>query len=409
MKKKLLSIFLIIICVIALTGCSLDDFSRTTVTTIDANSAVDRKSIADDIYNKVKDQVEADLYAEIYAELLEEFGDTTITWETLQREVYNVIEGAAKSNVSVTNYKTNLNGEFSASSYGSGVIYERENLTGEEYQYKYYVITNQHVVNGGAKFGVGFDDGTSIDATLIAADETTDIAVLYFKTDREFTIAELGSSDDLKTGTFVLAIGNPKGETLFGSATFGIISGNNRNLLDGDTVNTYLFYIQHDAAINSGNSGGGLFTLDGKVVGINSVKYTSSEIEGLNFSIPIDLVKEVTAQLRETGSYDGTVTFGIKCTAVSGLLSAGREEYNVPDDVHEGILVIEVSEGSSSDGVLEANDIIIKVNGADVKDTSDLAPVLRSSRIGDSVELTIVRAGETQTVTITFKRNQKTQ
>ncbi len=407
MKKKFLSIILILIFTVALTGCSFGDYSRTTFTTIDGNSAVDRKSIADDIYNRVKDQVEADLYAEIYAELLEEFGDATITWETLQREVYNVVEGAAKSNVSVTNYKTNTNGEISASSYGSGVIYERENLTDEEYQYKYYVITNQHVVKGGEKFGIGFEDETSIDATLIAADETTDIAVLYFKTDREFTVAELGSSKDLKTGTFVLAIGNPKGSTLFGSVTFGIISGNDRNLLDGDTVNTFLFYIQHDAAINSGNSGGGLFTLDGKVVGINSVKYTSSEIEGLNFSIPIDLVKEVTAQLRETGSYDGTVSFGITCTAVSGLLNAGREEYNVPDDITEGILVISVAEGSSSDGVLEANDIIVKANGIDVKDTSDLAPILRASRIGDSVELTIVRAGETQTVTITFKR--KTQ
>lgn len=407
MKKKILSILLILIFTVMLTGCSLD-FSRTsTLTTIDANSAVDRKSIADDIYDRVKDQVEADLYTEIYNQLLEEFGDATITWETLQREVYSVVDGAAKSNVSVTNYKTNTNGEISASSYGSGVIYERENLTGDGYKYRYYVITNQHVVSGGLRFGVGFEDETSIDAILVAADETTDIAVLYFDTDREFTIAELGSSSDLKTGTFVLAIGNPKGSTLFGSVTFGVISGNNRNLIDGDSVNTFLFYIQHDAAINSGNSGGGLFTLDGKVIGINSVKYASSDIEGLNFSIPIDLVKEVVSQLRETGYYDGTVSFGITCTAVSGLLNAGRVEYNVPDNITEGLLVISVAEGSSSDGVLAANDIIIKANGADVKDSSDLQPILKSSRIGDSVELVIVRGGEEQTVTVTFKRKQK--
>ena len=123
MKKKILSILLILIFTVMLTGCSLD-FSRTsTLTTIDANSAVDRKSIADDIYDRVKDQVEADLYTEIYNQLLEEFGDATITWETLQREVYSVVDGAAKSNVSVTNYKTNTNGEISASSYGSGVIW----------------------------------------------------------------------------------------------------------------------------------------------------------------------------------------------------------------------------------------------------------------------------------------------
>ena len=405
--KKIISCLLFLILMISLTGCSFDEFSKTTVTTVDANSAVDRKSIADDIYNRVKDQVEADLYNQIYNELLEEFGDTTITWETLQQEIYNVVDGAGKSNIGVTTYKHNQNGEISASSYGSGVIYEREDLTESEYKYKYYAITNEHVVNGGVKYSVEFEDKTSLDATLIASDETTDIAVLYFETDREFTVAELGTSKDVKTGTIVLAIGNPKGSTLFGTATFGIVSGNNRNLIDGDSVNTFLFYIQHDAAINSGNSGGGLFTLDGKVIGINSVKYVSDSIEGLNFSIPIDLVKEVAHQLRETGSYDGTVSFGITCTAVSGLLIKGREEYNVPDDVLEGILVISVAQGGSSEEILEANDIIIKANGMDVKDTSDLAPILASSRIGDTVELDIIRNGEEQTVTITFKRKQK--
>ena len=405
--KKIISLLLFIICLISLTGCSLDNFTRTTITTQNANNAVDRKSIADEIYDRVKDKVEADLYNQIYNELLEEFGDTTITWETLQQEVYNVVQGAGKSNIGVTTYKYNQNGEISASSYGSGVIYEKEDLTDSEYKYKYYAITNEHVVNGGVKYGVEFEDKTSLDATLIAADETTDIAVIYFITDRELTVAELGTSKDVKTGTFVLAIGNPKGSTLFGTATFGIVSGNNRNLIDGDSVNTFLFYIQHDAAINSGNSGGGLFTLDGKVIGINSVKYVSDNIEGLNFSIPIDLVKEVARQLRETGSYDGTVSFGITCTAVSGLLNKGREEYHVPDDVLDGILIISVAAGGSSEGILEANDIIVKANGMDVKDTPDLAPILASSKIGDTVELDIIRNGEAQKVTITFKRKQK--
>ena len=408
MKKRLLSLLLVLLCALTLTGCSfsITDNNATQKTTIDGQTAIDRKSIADEIYDRVKDQVEADLYNDIYNKLLEEFGDSTITWETLQREIYNVVEGAAQSNVSVTNYKTNKYGEISADSYGSGVIYEREDLENSEYKYKYYVITNEHVVNGGKKFTVGFYDNTSIDATLIAADSTTDIAVLYFTTDREFTVAELGSSSDLKTGTFIIAVGNPKGETLFGSATFGIVSGNDRNLIDGDSVNTLLFYIQHDAAINSGNSGGGLFTLDGKVVGINSVKYVSSEIEGLNFSIPIDLVKEVTYQLRERGYYDGTVSFGITCTSVSGLLKAAREEYNIPADLNTGILVISVNENSSSYGVLEANDIILKVNGMDVSDTKDLVPILRKSKIGDSVELSILRGGVAQTVTVTFKRSE---
>ena len=120
MKKRLLSLLLVLLCALTLTGCSfsITDNNATQKTTIDGQTAIDRKSIADEIYDRVKDQVEADLYNDIYNKLLEEFGDSTITWETLQREIYNVVEGAAQSNVSVTNYKTNKYGEISADSYG---------------------------------------------------------------------------------------------------------------------------------------------------------------------------------------------------------------------------------------------------------------------------------------------------
>ena len=398
--KRLLSFLLLVLSLVLVTGC---DFKFNT--TQNGQTAIDRKSIADEIYSKVKDDIERDLREQIYNDLMEKYGQGTVEWERLQDEIYNVLEGAAKANIGVYTLKMSEN-ELVKSSYGSGVIYRRDvNPEGSEYKYKYYAITNEHVVNGGQGYMVGFEDETTLDASLVAADETTDIAVITFETSREFTIAEFGESASIKPGTIVLAVGNPKGETLFGTATFGIVSGNDRHLIDSNnSVNQFLFYIQHDAAINSGNSGGGLFTLDGKVIGINSVKYASADIEGLNFSIPIDLVKEVQRQLIEYGSYDGTVSFGITTIEVSGLTNQGRIKYNVPSSVTEGILVAEVTKGKSCDGLLQAGDIIIKTDGFKCSSTSDLQPYLRNSKIGDSVVLTVLRAGEEIEVTIVFKR-----
>ena len=401
--KRLLSLLILAFSLVLLTGC---DYKLNT--TANGQTAIDRKSIADEIYSKVKDDIERDLREQIYNDLMEQYGSGTVEWERLQDEIYNVLQTAAKANIGVYTLKDN-NGELVRSSYGSGVIYRKDNNPeGSQYKYKYYAITNEHVVNGGAGYRVGFEDETTIEATLVGSDETTDIAVISFETSREFQVAELGESSNIKPGTIVLAVGNPKGETLFGTATFGIVSGNDRHLIDeNNSVNQFLFYIQHDAAINSGNSGGGLFTLDGKVIGINSIKYVSTskdDIEGLNFSIPIDLVKEVQRQLIEYGSYDGTVSFGITTSEVGALTRAGRANYNVPDSVTEGILVIEVTEGKSCDGLLQVNDIIIKADGFKCTSSSDLQPYLRNSKIGDSVVLTVIRGGEEIEVTIVFKR-----
>ncbi len=398
--KRLLSFLLLALSLVLVTGC---DFKFNP--TQNGQTAIDRKSIADEIYSKVKDDIERDLREQIYNDLMEKYGQGTVEWERLQDEIYNVLEGAAKANIGVYTLKMNET-DLVKSSYGSGVIYRRDvNPEGSEFKYKYYAITNEHVVDGGQAYMVGFEDETTLEATLVGADDTTDIAVITFETSREFTIAELGESSSIKPGTIVLAVGNPKGETLFGTATFGIVSGNDRHLIDeNNSVNQFLFYIQHDAAINSGNSGGGLFTLDGKVIGINSIKYASADIEGLNFSIPIDLVKEVQRQLIEYGSYDGTVSFGITTIEVSGLTNQGRIKYNVPSSVTEGILVAEVTKGKSCDGLLQAGDIIIKTDGLKCSSASDLQPYLRNSKIGDSVVLTVLRAGEEIEVTIVFKR-----
>ena len=402
--KKVLTIVLSFVMVLILSGCSLTQQQQTT---IDGQSVIDRSSIAADIYNQVHDKIERELYDEIYAALLEEFGDATITWETLQQQIFNVINGNGEANCSVTNYQRSTEtGEIQAYSYGSGVICEKETLVDSEYSTRYWVITNEHVVEGGVKFAIGFKDGTKIDATLKGGDSTTDIALHYFDTNRVFEVAPLGNSDEVKQGEFVIAIGNPKGETLYGSTTFGIVSGTNRNLVDGNgTVTSYLFYIQHDAAINSGNSGGGLFNMKGEVIGINSVKYASESIEGLGFSIPINLVKDVISEIKEYGSYSGTVTFGVTVASVSSLNASGRKTYGVPDSITKGVVVISVAEGGSSDGVLQPNDIIIKTGNTPIEDSNDLALILQGKKIGDTLPLTVYRNGSYIDVVITFKRN----
>ncbi len=402
MKRKIGIIFSIILMSFTLTGCTISFGNATTQTTNDFE--IDKSSIVAEIYSQVYEQAKSDLYDDIYSALYEEFVGGTIDAETIQKQIYDVIEGNGQGNIGITNYTT-TDGVEAPHATGSGVIYKKVSLESGSYLYRYYFITNQHVVENGTSFTANFSDGTSISAQLIGKDETTDLAVLTFDTNLTFQVVPLGDSEDLKVGQFVLAIGNPKGSSLYGSVNFGIISGLDRNLLDDDgAVNTISSYIQHDAAINPGNSGGGLYNLDGECIGINSVKYASTDVEGLNFAIPINLVKTVISYLEEGNEYTGNVSFGITVTSVESLTSAGRTEYSVPDGVTSGVLVIEVTETGSSYGVLEANDIIVSINGNTISTTSDIGAYLQNAKIGDTAAIGIIRGGSNMTVNITFRR-----
>ena len=385
--------------VISLSGCSLFDNTTTKSTTTTALT-IDRSSIENEIYSQIYEKAKQDLYNDLYNALLEKYGSGTITWETLQEQVYQVVQ-ESKGNIGITNYQTN-EGETVAYATGSGVIFEKsKNADGTN---RYYFITNEHVVESGVKFTADFSDSTSIQATLVGADKTTDIACLYFDTDRVFKVVNLGDSDEVQVGEFVVAVGNPKGASLYGSATFGIIGGTGRHLIENGATNTITSYLQHDAAINAGNSGGGLYNLKGECIGINSVKYVSSEIEGLNFAIPINLVKEVVDQLRKYGSYNGKVSLGITVTSVKDLTNTGRTTYEVPSTITSGVLITSVTEGSSSSGLLLSKDIIYKINDTDILTTSDISTILDGCIIGDVVKIYVYRAGVSTEVDVTFKR-----
>jgi len=277
----------------------------------DTTTTTTENSISYSDYEDLKNQLYAEIYAEVYASLYAELNLDDIASSELneeiyqavsdrfdallsddqiqlmvdstQEKIYSVSELVEESVVGITSYL-----DTEGQSLGSGVVYKHDTLTDT-----YFVITNHHVVETGNNFKVVFVDGSSVTATLLGYDADVDIAVLTFAgaaLDRSIQVSPLGNSSSLQPGTIVIAAGNPEGYDFYGSITMGVLSGVDRKLDD-----TQMRYLQHDASINSGNSGGPLYNLDGEVIGINVSKYASTDIEGMGFAIPIDTVKTVVA------------------------------------------------------------------------------------------------------------------
>jgi len=248
--------------------------------------------IYDEVYQNVYDDISSmltdQLYEEIYAEVTQNLSDILSSEEipvyvqNLQNQIYDVTAIIENSVIGVSTY----NGTTGVA-IGSGVVYSFNASTNT-----YYIITNQHVVDGGDNFKVVFSDSSFVVATLLGVDNDVDIAILSFSgvgLERTITVSNLGDSSALLPGTVVLAAGNPQGYDFYGSVTMGIVAGINRDVA-GDGI---VGYIQHDASINSGNSGGPLYNLFGDVIGINVSKFASTDIEGMGFAIPINQVIEV--------------------------------------------------------------------------------------------------------------------
>ena len=217
-----------------------------------------------------------------------------------------------------------------------------------------YIITNYHVVkpllnNNQAQLEVYLADGRSAEATYVGGDEQNDLAVIKIELDN-LPVAEFGSSEEVRVGDFAMAIGNPLG--MEGSVTAGVISGINRQVA-GENVAERL--IQTDAAINPGNSGGALVNAQGKVIGVNTIKIAATDVEGIGFAIPIDLVLPIVEDLIEHGYVRGRPALGIFCSEISPMAAL----YN---NVPQGPLVNEVVEGSGAEAAgIKANDIILSL------------------------------------------------
>ena len=254
------------------------------------------------------------------------------------------------------------------------------------------VVTNNHVIDGADEIIVNFHDGSKLKVDrVIGRDTKTDLALLKVTPKKPLTAVGFGSSSNLKVGDWVMAIGNPFG--LGGSVTVGIISAKQRDINAGP----YDDFLQTDAAINKGNSGGPLFNMDGDVVGVNTaiISPTGGSI-GIGFAVPADTVTMVISQLKEFGAVRRG-WLGVKIQSISEDIG---ESLGVPEN--SGALVAGVTPDSpAAQGGVEPGDVILKFDGKDVTTMRGLPKLVAQAQIGKAVEVEVLRQGQKKTLTIT--------
>ena len=279
-----------------------------------------------------------------------------------------------------------------ATASGSGIIISDDG----------YILTNNHVVSSSeseAYYQVSeatkitvtlFNDDTQYEATIVGTDEETDLAVIKIDA-TGLTKAEFADSDSIKVGEFAMAVGSPLG--LQSTITCGVVSAVNREVTDTDRK-TYTL-IQTDAAINAGNSGGALVNSEGKVIGVNTLKLTGNDVEGMGFAIPINSTTDITSQLIQ---YSKVRRPYIGVTGMDLDAETARK-----NNLVEGIYVKDVETFSAAEkGGIKIGDVIIKADGKDVKTMDELNEIKNSHNIGDEMTITVNRDGEQKDLTITL-------
>jgi serine protease Do len=258
-----------------------------------------------------------------------------------------------------------------------------------------YILTNNHVVEGATKLQVTLDTGEKYEADVIGTDPMIDLGLIKIDPKGKILpILPLGDSDSLKIGQWVMAIGNPF--ELERTVTVGVVSGKKRQVYSGTaTVPGLANFIQTDAAINFGNSGGPLIDGQGRVVGINTMIQRGELAEGIGFAIPINEARKAAEELRAGGSVKrGYLGISMNNT---GINEKARAYYKLSDN--NGVIVAGVTkEGPAAEAGLRENDIIRKIDGNPVKDNQDLLAMIASRKPGETVKLEILRGGETMKV-----------
>ena len=266
---------------------------------------------------------------------------------------------------------------------GSGIIISSDG----------YIVTNNHVIEGASKVTVTLNTGSEYEAKIIGTDSKTDLAVIKIEPKESLTVAELGDSTSVQVGEKAVAIGNPLGMEFFGSTTQGIISAVNRTItVENRTMNV----IQTDAAINAGNSGGALVNGYGQVIGINTVKISSSTVEGMGFAIPISEATPILSDLMQHGYVKGRPVIGISSRDVTEYMSA-RQGWPI------GVQVMQVQQGSGAEVAgLEQGDIIIKADNKAVTNVDELNKIKDKHKPGEFLSLEVYKysTGFTQKVSV---------
>jgi len=440
MKKKLLMSF-VLLSILLLSGCStFIDFSqssdisentntelttesltnRETTTSVITESpttyeevSIDINQLREDVYEAVYQRLYTELYNQIKADVIQDISEEQIQiiYQDIQDDLLARIASGELDVEAVTVFEklvelsftsaqavvgiNNLNSDDLTTSTGSGVIYKKDGQ-------QYYVITNEHVVNDADSIEIQFVDGSTISAELLGVENVVDIAVLRFISEDIYSVAPFGDSDALNKGEFISAVGNPSGFDYFNTMTFGIVSGINRyfDIDDDGTRDMFVNYIQHDAAINAGNSGGALFNMQGEIVGINTLKLVDYSIEGMGFAIPGSLVELIAGDIELYGYSNRTPVLGITFLDIQANKDIiNQDQQIIPEEINQGFYIQSVVSGSSVDGYVMPGDIVLEIGDIAIENTKQFVEEFSQYIVGDIIDIVIYRGGQTITLT----------
>lgn len=274
---------------------------------------------------------------------------------------------------------------------GSGVIISADG----------YIVTNNHVVDGADKLTVTLNDNSEYNARVIGTDPNTDLALIKINA-KNLQPITFANSDDVKVGEWCVAVGNPFGFN--SSVTVGVISAKGRGL--NESANSGIkSFIQHDAAVNPGNSGGALVNTDGELIGINTMIYSQTgNYAGISFAVPSNTVRKVEADLRQYGTVQRAV-LGISYQELDADMA---KEHKITA-TNEGIYVAKVTDrGAAKEAGLQEGDVIVKFNGTSIKNGGELQEQMNKLRPGDKATLGFYRDNKYKTAQVTFKNDQGT-
>ena len=335
--------------------------------------------------------------------------DTTAAVEKVQDAVVSIINMQA-GNTNMfgfdlpQNSSDTTNGTLETSSEGSGVIYKIEDDLA-------YIVTNNHVIDGADELEILMKDGTKEVANVVGSEVWSDLAVLTTPATSVTAVASFGDSDAVNVGEPAIAIGSPLGTEFATSVTQGIISAKNRSVstdVDGDSIVDWdVTALQTDAAINPGNSGGALINIAGQVIGINSMKISDSNVEGMGFAIPSNDVLTIINELEQNGEIIRPI-LGVSMLDLSQISASQQSSVlTLPEDVTAGVVIAEVQALSAAElGGLEQYDVITEMNGEAVTSIVDLRKILYALEVGTDVEISYYRAGTLQSTTVTLTEGQ---
>lgn len=282
---------------------------------------------------------------------------------------------------------------------GTGFVYKMDD--------KYaYILTNQHVINGGTSINVVLRSDEQLEAKVMGGDEYLDLAVLRVDNKSVTTEVKLAEKDETRLGDTVFTIGTPLGSDYRGSVTAGVLSGKDRlvtvNVNTSGSGDWVMKVLQVDAAVNPGNSGGPLFNVNGDVIGIISMKLVQEEIEGMGFAISSELVKNHLDAL-EKGDDIVWPVMGISMTNANN--QSGFFNFNIEEETTDGVLVAGVEKNSGADKAgIKEGDIIVKINGEDTSNSAYLRYELYKYKPGDTIDVTYIRDKKEHTVKVKLQK-----